>query len=171
MADRVCVARIGAAHGVRGEVKLRPFTEDPLALAGYNPLETQDGTRRFEIEIVRTANDHLIARIAGVADRDGAQALTGVELYVPRDRLPPVEDGSYYHHDLIGLAAVAKDGAPLGTVLAIHNFGAGDVIEIGTDGGDTLILPFNDNAVPEIDLDAKRVVVAPPGEIEARGEE
>ncbi|MGE0063498.1 MAG: ribosome maturation factor RimM [Xanthobacteraceae bacterium] len=169
MADRVCVARIGAAHGVRGEVKLWPFTDDPLALADFNPLETKDGARTFEIEIVRAAKDHLIARIGGVTGRDAVQALTGIELYVPRDRLPPLtDDGAYYRHDLIGLAAVTTDGAPLGTVLALHNFGAGDVIEIGVDGGEAVMLPFTDNVVPEVDLVAKRVVIAPPGEIEAR---
>ncbi|MGE0562929.1 MAG: ribosome maturation factor RimM [Pseudolabrys sp.] len=169
MADRVCVARIGAAHGIRGEVKLWPFTEDPLALADYNPLETEDGARTFNVEIVRAAKDHVIARIAGVENRDAVQALTNLELFVPRDRLPPVEDGTYYHHDLIGLPAETKDGATLGTVLAIHNFGAGDVIEIGPlDGGDSVMLPFTDAVVPEVDLDARRVVVVPPAEIEAR---
>lgn len=170
--ERVCVARIGAAHGIRGEVKLWTFTDDPLALADYNPLETQDGARTFEIEIVRAVKDHLIARIAGVGDRGAVQALTNLELYVPRDRLPPIEHGAYYHHDLIGLAAETKDGKALGTVLAIHNFGAGDVIEIGPrEGGDTMMLRFTDDVVPEVDLDRKRVVVVPPGEIEARGEE
>jgi 16S rRNA processing protein RimM len=100
------------------------------------------------------------------------QALTGIELYVPRDRLPSLDDdGTYYHHDLIGLAAQTKDGAPLGTVRALHNFGAGDVIEIGMDGGDTMMLPFTDEVVPEVDLDAGRVVIVPPGEIEARDDE
>jgi 16S rRNA processing protein RimM len=169
MADRICVARIGAAHGVRGEVKLWTFTEEPLALADYNPLETQDGARTFEIEVVRAAKDHVIARIAGADDRDAVQKLTHLELYVSRDRLPPVEDGAYYHHDLIGLIAETKSGETLGTVLAIHNFGAGDVIEIGPlDGGDSVMLPFTDEVVPEVDLDGKRVVVVPPGAIEAR---
>jgi 16S rRNA processing protein RimM len=169
VADRVCVARIGAAHGVRGEVKLWPFTEDPLALADFNPLETKDGARTFEIEIVRAAKDHLIARIGGVTGRDAVQALTGIELYVPRDRLPSLDgDGTYYHHDLIGLAAQTKDGATLGTVLALHNFGAGDVIEIGVSGGDSVMLPFTDEVVPDVDIAAKRIVVVPPGEIEAR---
>jgi 16S rRNA processing protein RimM len=169
VADRVCVARIGAAHGVRGEVKLWPFTEDPRSVTDYGPLESEDGARTFDVEIVRAAHDHLVARIGGVADRDAAQALTGTELYVPRDRLPPIdEDATYYHHDLIGLAAQTKDGAALGTVLALHNFGAGDVIEIGLSGGATVMLPFTDEVVPEVDLEAKRVVVVPPTEIEAR---
>lgn len=170
--ERVCVARIGAAHGVRGEVKLWTFTEDPLALADYNPLETQDGARKFEIEIVRAAKDHMIARIAGVDSRDAAQALTNLELYVPRNRLPPVEHDTYYRHDLIGLVAETKTGEPLGAVIAIHNFGAGDVIEIApANGGDSLMLPFTDDVVPDIDLAAKRIVVAPPGEFEAREDE
>lgn len=171
MAERVCVARIGAAHGVRGEVKLWPFTEDPLALADYNPLESKDGARTFTIEIVRAAKDHLIARIGGVADREAAQALANIELYVSRDALPPLDDdGTFYHHDLIGLAAQTESGEPLGAVLAIHNFGAGDIIEIGARGGESLMLPFTDAVVPEIDLAARRVVIVPPGEIEARQE-
>ena len=172
MADRICVARIGAPHGVRGEVKLWPFTQDPLAATGYGPLETEDGARTFDLEIVRAAGDHLIARISGIGDRDAAQALTNLELYAARDRLPPIDEAdTYYHHDLIGLAAETKDGETLGTVMAIHNFGAGDVIEISPlTGGDTLMLPFNDDTVPEINLTAKRVVVVPPAVIEAKDE-
>ena len=92
MTDRICVAQIGAAHGIRGEVRLWSFTEDPLAVADYGPLESEDGTRRFEIEALRPAKDHFVARLAGVADRDAAEKLTNIELYVPRDRLPPIED-------------------------------------------------------------------------------
>jgi 16S rRNA processing protein RimM len=170
MAVRVIVARIGAAHGVRGEVKLWPFTQDPMAVASYGPLETKDGQRRLEIETVRAAKDHLVARIKGVSDRDAAQTLTNVDLYVPRDRLPPIEDeDTYYHSDLIGLDAVREDGTQIGTVHALHNFGAGDVLEIQPLGsGDTLMLPFNAVTVPKIDLDAKQIVVVPPAEIEAR---
>lgn len=167
MREKVCVARIGAAHGVRGEVKLWSFTEDPTAIASYGPLETQDGARQFEIEALRPAKDHFVARIAGVNDRDAAEQLTNVELYIPRARLPQIEEAdTFYHADLIGLRAVTPDGEDIGTVAAVHNFGASDVIEIKRSVGDPLLMPFTDVTVPEIDLDARKIVVVPPVEIE-----
>jgi 16S rRNA processing protein RimM len=168
-AKKVRVARIGAAHGVRGEVKLWPFTEDPLAVADYGPLETEDGKRQIEIESVRPAKDHLVARIVGVDDRNAAELLRNIDLFVPRDRLPPIEDDdTYYYADLIGLAAVTPDGDAIGTVLALHNFGAGDVIEIQPASGvATLMLPFTEAIVPEVDVKGGRVVVVVPEIIEA----
>jgi 16S rRNA processing protein RimM len=167
VADRICVAQIGAAHGLRGEVKLRSFTQDPKAVTSYGPLESEDGTRRFEIEALRPSKDHFVARLKGVGDRDAAEKLTNVRLYVPRDRLPPIaDDETFYHADLIGLAAVTPDGAPLGTVTAIHNFGAGDVIEIKPDSGEALLVPFTGTTVPEIDVAARRMVVVPPIAVE-----
>jgi 16S rRNA processing protein RimM len=164
----VCVGQIGAAHGIRGEVKLRSFTQQPEAITSYGPLESADGKRTFEIEDLRPAKDHFVARLSGVADRDAAEQLTNMRLYVPRDRLPPVEDEeTFYHADLVGLAAVTPDGAPLGTVAAILNFGAGDVIEIKPDdGGEPLMVPFNDAAVPSVDIAAGRIVVRPLAESE-----
>ncbi|MGC2714191.1 MAG: ribosome maturation factor RimM [Pseudolabrys sp.] len=168
MANRICVARIGAAHGVRGEVKLWSFTEDPAAVAHYGPLETQDGTRCFEIEALRAAKDHFVARIAGVNDRDAAENLRNIELYIPRARLPKIEEAdTFYHADLVGLDAITPDGARVGTVHALHNFGAGDIIEIApAEGGDPLMLPFNETTVPKIDVAARQVVVVPPVETE-----
>ncbi len=167
MADRICVARIGAAHGVRGEVKLWSFTEDPAAVAGYGPLETQDGTRRFEIEALRPAKDHFVARIVGIEDRNAAEKLRNVDLYIPRARLPEIDEAdTFYHADLIGLKAVTRSGDDLGTVSAIHNFGATDVIEIKPPAGEPLLMPFTDATVPEIDLSARRIVVVPPTESE-----
>ena len=143
MTDRICVAQIGAAHGLRGEVRLRSFTQDPAAVTSYGPLESEDGTQRFEIETLRPAKDHFVARLTGVADRDAASRLTNLKLYVSRDRLPPVEDDeTFYQSDLIGLEAVTADGAALGTVKAVHNFGAGDIIEIAAGGGTPLMVPF-----------------------------
>ena len=166
MADRICVARIGAAHGVRGEVKLWSFTEDPAAVATYGPLETQDGAQRFEIEALRPAKDHFVARIAGVVDRDAAEKLRNLELFIPRTRLPKIDDAdTFYHADLIGLEVVTLDGTQVGTVHALHNFGAGDIIEIVPIGsGDPLMLPFNETTVPTIDLAAKQIVIVPPSE-------
>jgi len=170
VADRICVARIVAAHGIRGEVKLWSFTEDPVAVANYGALETQDGTRQFEIETMRPAKDHFVARIAGVDDRDAAEKLRNLELYIPRARLPKIDEyDTFYHADLIGLDAVTPDGAQIGTVHALHNFGAGDIIEIApVGGGEPLMLPFTETTVPKIDLAARRIVVVRPAEIEAR---
>ena len=164
MNDRICVAQIGAAHGLRGEVRLRSFTQDPEAIASYGPLESEDGKRRFEIEALRAVKDHFIARFAGIKDRNAAETLTNLKLYVPRDRLPPVEDDeTFYYADLIGLAAVLEDGAPLGIVTAVHNFGAGDLVEIApAAGGEPMLLPFSDAVVPTVDLKARRIVVVPP---------
>jgi len=164
VADRICVAQIGAAHGIRGEVRLRSFTGEPMAVTAYGPLESEDGTQRFTIKALRPVKDHFVARLAGIDDRNAAERLTGLKLYVSRERLPPVEDEeTFYHADLIGLAAVTPGGAPLGTVTAIHNFGAGDLVEIRPQGGGaTLMVPFTDLVVPEIDLAAGRMVVVPP---------
>jgi 16S rRNA processing protein RimM len=162
----VIVARIGAAHGVAGEVRLWSFTEDPLAIAEYGPLETQDGERRLQIESLRPAKDCLIARFEGVADRAQAEALRNFELFVPRERLPAIEeDDTFYVSDLVGLDAVASDGNLLGTVTAVHNFGAGDIIEIAPRaGGPTLLLPFTGTTVPEVDLNGGKIVMVMPEE-------
>lgn len=164
MTARIRVARIGAAHGVRGEVKLWSFTQDPLAVADYGPLETEDGARRFEIETLRAAKDHLVARIAGVGDRDAAAKLCNLDLFVPRDRLPPIEEeDTFYHADLVGMAAVTPEGVPLGAVTAIHNFGAGDLIEIATTaGGEPMLLPFTETVVPKIDTALRQITIVLP---------
>jgi 16S rRNA processing protein RimM len=163
---QICVARIGAPHGVRGAVKLWTFTEDPMAVSDYGPLTSKDGTRSFEVETAREAKGHLVATLKGVVSREDAERLNGVELYVARDQLPPTDDDEYYHADLIGLAAVDPAGAPIGRVLAIHNFGAGDIIEIAPPQGSTLLLPFTNAVVPTVDLTAGRVVIVLPVEIE-----
>src|SRR5215510_2033510 len=165
MAAPVCVARIGAAHGVRGAVKLWTFTEDPLAVQSYGPLMTKDGARQFEISGVREAKDHLVATFKGIATRNDAEKLNGIELYVPRERLPDTDDGQYYHTDLIGLAAVTMAEQPLGKVIAIHNFGAGDIIEIAPPQGTTMLLPFTNAVVPTVDIAGGRVVIELPQEI------
>jgi 16S rRNA processing protein RimM len=164
VADRIRIARIGAAHGIRGEVKLWSFTQDPMAVASYGPLETQDGARRFEIEALRPGKNFMVARIAGIDTRDAAASLCNVDLFVSRDRLPPIEDDdTFYHADLIGLAVVNENGAALGTLSAIHNFGAGDVLEIApSGGGEPLLLPFTEATVPKVDMKAKQIVVVVP---------
>jgi 16S rRNA processing protein RimM len=135
----------------------------------YGPLSTKDGARQLEVTHARAAKDHLVATLTDVTTREEAERLNGIELYVARDRLPATDEGEYYHADLIGLAAVDAAGTPLGTVAAIHNFGAGDIIEIAPAHGPTLMLPFTDAVVPTVDLAGGRVVIEMPGEIE--GEE
>ncbi len=162
----ICVARIGAAHGVRGEVKLWPFTQDPMAVLHYGPLSTKDGARQFEVARARVAKDHLVAMLKGVATREDAERVNGVELYIAREQLPATDDGEYYHADLIGLRAINAQGKAIGKVLAIHNFGAGDIIEIAPLQGSSLLLPFTNAVVPTVDLVAGHVVIVMPPEIE-----
>jgi 16S rRNA processing protein RimM len=160
----VCVGRIGAAHGTRGEVKLWSFTADPMAIRDYGALATEDGTRTFTIETLRPAKDFLVARLAGIADRTAAEKLCNLDLYIARDRLPePVDSDEFYHADLIGLTAVGTDGRELGTVVALHNFGASDLIEVRpAQGGMTVMLPFTEAIVPIVDVAGGRIVVDPP---------
>jgi 16S rRNA processing protein RimM len=160
--QRICVARLGAAHGVRGEVKLWSFTAEPGAVADYGPFETDDG-RVVEIEALRPAKDFFVARLKGVGDRNAAERLRNAELFVPRERLPaPTEADEFYHADLIGLAVEDAAAARLGSVVAVHNFGAGDLLEVRpAAGGDTVMLAFNAATVPAIDIAAGRIVVAP----------
>jgi 16S rRNA processing protein RimM len=161
----VVVAEIGAAHGLKGEVRLKSYTEVPTDVATYGSLNAPDG-RQFEIISFRPAagpkSEMLIARFKDVADRNAAEALTGTQLSVPYDRLPPPDDDEFYHADLIGLSAVTTDGAALGTVVSVQNYGAGDLLEIAPDGGETILVPFSDAAVPEVDLAGRRIVVIPP---------
>jgi 16S rRNA processing protein RimM len=166
MAAQICIARIGAAHGVRGAVKLWTFAEDPLAVKTYGPLVTKDGARSFEIATAREAKGHLVATLKGIATREDAERLNGIELYIARDKLPPTDENEYYHADLIGLAAVDAAHEPLGRVVAIHNFGAGDIIEIAPPSGATLLLPFTNAVVPSVDIKGGCVVVEVPAEIE-----
>lgn len=167
---RVLLATIGRAHGVRGEARVKAFTADPAALAQYGPLVAEDG-RRFVIERLRPAKEVVIAKFAGIDDRDAAEALNGTGLWVDRSALPPPDEDEFYHADLIGLAAFDRDGGPLGTVVAVHDHGAGDIIEIAPSRGASMLIPFTRDAVPEVDLSAGRVTIVPPEETEAREEE
>jgi 16S rRNA processing protein RimM len=165
MPAHICIARIGAPHGVRGAVKLWTFTEDPLGVQSYGPLLTKDGVRSFEVVTARAAKGHLVATLRGIATREDAERLNGIELYIAREKLPATDEDEYYHADLIGLAAVTAANEPLGRVIAIHNFGAGDIIEIAPPQGATMLLPFTNAVVPTVDLKAGRVVIQLPGEI------
>jgi 16S rRNA processing protein RimM len=161
--DRICVAQIGAAHGLKGEVRLFSFTEKPTDVAAYGPLSSEDGSRQFKINSLRSAKDHFVVKFQGVDDRLAAELLRNIKLYVARARLPdPEDDETYYHVDLIGLSAVGRDGARIGSVAGLYNFGAGELIEIKLLSGRAVLLPFSEAVVPEIDLKSGRIIVDPP---------
>lgn len=168
MGDRlIALGRFGAPQGVRGEIRLQSYTASPEAVTGYGPLTDAGGARRFVVKLVRPLRDDmLVVRVEGVATREAAAALTGVELHVSRAQLPPPDADEFYYDDLIGLQAVTPDGASLGRVTAVMNHGAGDILEI--EGG--RLLPFTKAVVPEIDFAGGRIVVAPPEEIEGEPE-
>jgi len=163
--DMVLVGAITGAHGIRGEVKLRSFTADPEAIASYTPLETAKGAK-IEIARLRPQKDGFIAVLKGVTDRNAAEALRGTELFVPRARLPEPDDGEVYIHDLIGLAVHLADGARLGEVVDVADYGAGDLIDVRReDGKGTVLIPFASQYVLEAD-DKKIVVDLPDGYLE-----
>ncbi len=164
--ERVCVGIIAGAHGVRGLVKIKSFTENPTDLAAYGPITDETGARRFEVTVTGRTKDVLLARVQGVADRDAAQALRGTHLYAARAALPELEEEEYYHADLIGLSAEDRAGRPLGKVAAVYNFGAGDILEIARPDGSLLDVPFTRAVVPVVDLAAGRLVIEPPEEPE-----
>ena len=167
---RLCLGAFVGAHGVRGLVRLKSFTEVPEDIAAYGPLGDEAGRRAFAIELTGRAKGLLLAKVEGVSDRDAAEALKGTRLYVDREALPAVEDeDTFYHADLIGLAVETRDGRPLGRVRALHDFGAGDVIELeGAPREAPAMLPFTRAVFPEVDLDGGRLIADPPDEVEAR---
>ena len=161
--DRILLGRIAGAHGIRGEVIIHAFTEPAENVAAYGPLSDEAGARVFEIQSARATAKGVVARLAGVTDRTTAEALKGIDLYVERDRLPAAAEGEYYHADLIGLAAVDGDGKRVGEIVAVQNYGAGDLLEIRLAGVlQTELVPFTDAYVPVVDVAARRVVVALP---------
>jgi 16S rRNA processing protein RimM len=159
---RILLGVVTAAHGIKGEVKVKTFTQSPEGLSAYGPVIVEDG-RRFEIAALRPSKaDEAVVRFAGMADRNAAEGLKGQRLYVPREALPPVEAGEFYHADLIGLRAEDAAGNLLGTVCGVHNFGAGDVIEIEFSSGSTEFIAFSDANVPIVDIAAGRIVIELP---------
>ncbi|HLT76598.1 MAG TPA: ribosome maturation factor RimM [Ferrovibrio sp.] len=162
MTRRVLLGVVIGAQGIRGEVRVKTFTGDPEAIGDYGPLSDAKAERQFRLKVRRIAKgDVVIAAIQGIADRNAAEALKGTELYVPRDALPEAGDGEFYYADLVGLQAFATDGRLLGPVVAVHNFGAGDMLEVKPEGRASVMVPFTDDAVPEVDVDGGKVTVDP----------
>lgn len=158
---RVCVGMIAGPHGVRGLVRVRPFTQDPQGVVAYGEPTDATGTRSFSIVLKVWQKDHWLAAVEGVDDRTRAEAMRGTRLYVDRADLPEPEEEEYYHADLIGLPVDLQDGTRLGVVTALYDFGAGDVMEVGTGRG-PVVLPFTREAVPVVDVAGGRIVAAPP---------
>lgn len=163
MSDLVCVGAVAGAFGVHGEVRLKSFCAVPEDITAYAPLLTEDGSRSFSVSLAHPINNGFVARLGGVATKEQADALRGLRLFAPRDRLPSLPDDEYYHTDLIGLQVLDTGGTPLGRVKSVLNHGAGDLLEIEVPGSSaTVLLPFTLAAVPTVDVQAGRIIADPP---------
>lgn len=168
---RVLLGEISGAHGIRGEVIVRSYTADPAGIAAYGPLADERGTAHYTLSVKRVTSKGVIATVGGIADRTAAERLRGIKLYVDRDRLPETPAGEYYHADLIGLSAVSSAGEPIGEVIAVANYGAGDILEVKLAGSaKTELLPMIESVVQEVDVAAGRIVIAMPETIVAGDE-
>lgn len=164
---RVLLGHISSAHGIQGDVLIKTHTASPESISAYGPLSDASGGRLFEIRIVRVTSKGVVARIKGVADRTAAEALRGVELFAERSQLPETGEHEYYHSDLVGLTAVDGEGRMVGEVIAVQNFGAGDLVEIRLTGSRASeLIPFTDAFVPDVDIAGGKIVVSMPLEAE-----
>jgi 16S rRNA processing protein RimM len=170
--DRILLGVVAAPHGVRGLVRIRSFTEDPMAIGSYGPLSDEAARKTYRVEALSTVKGSVLAQIEGVADRTAAEALRGLRLYVERSALPATSEREWYEADLIGLRAVGRDGRDWGKVVAFHDFGAGLTMELsgGEASRNSVMLPFTDEAVPEIDVEGGKVVIEPPAGLLPGGE-
>ncbi|AGK59649.1 16S rRNA-processing protein RimM [Hyphomicrobium denitrificans 1NES1] len=159
---RVLLGEISGVHGIRGDILVRTYTATPEAIAGYGPLTDATGARAFSLTVVRVTDKGVVARIAGISDRTTAEALRGTKLFVARTRLPETDTSEFYHADLIGLEALAEDGAHLGEIVSVQNFGAGDLLELKPLAGSSEFIPFEDQWVPQIDLMTRTVIIKRP---------
>jgi len=168
---RVLLGRITAPHGIRGEVVIESYAGQPQDVAAYGPLENEDATRQFDVTVVRVTTKGVIARLKGVADRTEAETLKGLKLYVDRARLPAAEEGEFYHADLVGLRAHDRAGQPIGRIVAVQNYGAGDLLEVRLEGSPkTELIPFTEAFVPEVDVaDGRAVINMPTSEPDEEG--
>jgi 16S rRNA processing protein RimM len=160
MTDLICIGSIAGSYGVQGEVRLKSFCAEPADIASYGPLSTEDGSRHFTVQLTRPVTGGYGARLSGVATKEQADALRGMALFVDRAKLPSLPDDEFYHADLIGLAVHDTGGVAMGRVIAVHNHGAGDLLEVQpADGAAAILLPFTRAIVPTVDLQAGRVIV------------
>ena len=158
--DLVCVGAIAGSFGVKGEVRLKSFCAEPAAISIYAPLSDESGNS-YDVKITRTIKNGLAARLSDVSSKEAADALKGTRLFAPRDRLPELDDDEFYHADLLGMAVLDTGGTKLGSVKAVLNHGAGDLLEVNTGQG-VVLLPFSLAVVPTVDLAGRRIVVDPP---------
>jgi 16S rRNA processing protein RimM len=160
--SRILLGAVTGAHGIRGEVRIKVFAEDPMAIASYGPLSDESGERTFTIARVRPGKGVAIAALEGVSNRNEAEALHSTKLYALRAALPEAGADEFYHADLVGVAVEDRAGKALGTIIAVHDFGAGPILEIAPETGDSVMAPFTREVVPEIDVEAGRAVLDPP---------
>tara|TARA_R110002124_G_scaffold285343_2_gene463775 strand:- start:4329 stop:4829 length:501 start_codon:yes stop_codon:yes gene_type:complete len=162
MADLVCVGAIAGSFGVRGEVRLKSFCADPEAIAEYSPLSDEAGVS-YTVTLTRSIKNGFAALLSGVDTKEQADALNGVQLFAPRDRLPDLGDEEYYHTDLIGLRVLDTGGTEIGTIRSVHDHGAGDLLEVQGPGMKaSVLLPFTRTCVPTVDLGSGKIIADPP---------
>lgn len=158
--EQVCLGLIVGSKGLRGEVKVKSYTDDPQDVAAYGPVSTDDD-RTLNLTVTGAGKGVIIANVEGVEDRTQADALKGLRLYVERSALPPPDADSLYQADIVGLKAVRTDGESLGEVVAFHNFGAGDVMEVQAEGRESILIPFTDAAIAEVDIAGQQILITP----------
>lgn len=150
-----------APHGVRGQIKLRSYTEIPEDICAYGPLQDKQG-RTYAISIAGEAGDMLIVSVQGINDRNAADSLKNIKLFLPRSKLPKLRKGEYYHEDLSGIEVFTADDKPFGRILSVHDFGAGTLVNIALAQGGEEYMPFNKQTFPNVDIDAGRAIIDPP---------
>lgn len=161
--NHICVGAFSGSYGVNGEIRLKSFCADPEAIAGYSPLTSEDGKRSFAITLTRSIKNALVAKVTGITNKEDADTLKGIRLFAKRDQLPALPDDEFYHADLVGLTVLDTGGTILGTVHAVQNHGASDLLEITVEGSSTtILLPFTNEVVPTVDLASGRIIADPP---------
>lgn len=165
--ERILLGEITGVHGIKGEIVIRSFTSNPEDIAAYGPLSDEAGTRLYDIDPIRSGPKGVVARIDGVNDRTAAEKLRGIKLYIARSALPPPEDDAFYFNDLVGLETVDADGIAFGRIVAVHNYGAGDIIEVKITGhSGSELVPFTNQYVPDVDIKIGRARVLLPASTE-----
>lgn len=166
--EKLCLGVITGAHGIRGAVKVKSFTQDPVELTNYGALSDTNGNQVYDLSIIGQAKGLLIVKIAGITNRNQAEDLKGTELFIQRETLPEAENGEFYHADLVGLKALDQDGDLYGIVKALFDFGAGDILEIQRYDGKSVMYPFTLAVVPDININEGFLTIIPPAEVSER---